>query len=73
MQFFHQPDLIYLIRPIRLFYIQVIDKKFKLAANDNALRHKIEYPERGIIYDRQGKIMVYNEPAYDLMVIPEKS
>ncbi|MBX7202489.1 MAG: penicillin-binding protein 2 [Bacteroidia bacterium] len=61
--------LIYLIR---LFYIQVIDKKFKLAANDNALRHKIEYPERGIIYDRQGKIMVYNEPAYDLMVIPKR-
>jgi penicillin-binding protein 2 len=57
---------------IRLFYIQVIDKTFKLAADDNALRHKIEYPERGIIYDRKGKIMVYNEPAYDLMVIPKR-
>lgn len=57
---------------VRLFYIQVIDKTFKLAADDNALRHKIEYPERGIIYDRAGKILVYNEPAYDLMVIPKK-
>ena len=57
---------------IRLFYIQVINDKYKLAANDNALRHKIEYPERGVIYDRNGKILVYNEAAYDLMVIPKR-
>lgn len=57
---------------IRLFFIQVIDKSYKLAADDNALRHKIEYPERGIIYDRNGKILVYNEPAFDLMVIPKQ-
>ena len=56
----------------RLFYIQVLDDKYKLAANDNALRHKIEYPERGVIYDRNGKILVYNEAAYDLMVIPKR-
>lgn len=57
---------------IRLFYIQVINDKYKLAADDNALRHKIEYPERGVIYDRNGKILVYNEAAYDLMVIPKR-
>ena len=61
---------------IRLFYIQVIDDSYKLAADDNALRHKIEYPERGVIYDRYGKkannILVYNEAAYDLMVIPKR-
>lgn len=57
---------------IRLFYIQVIEDRYKLAANDNALRHKIEYPERGVIYDRKGKILVYNEAAYDLMVIPKR-
>lgn len=56
----------------RLFYIQVLDDKYKLAANDNALRHKTEYPERGVIYDRNGKILVYNEAAYDLMVIPKR-
>ncbi len=56
----------------RIFYIQVINDKYKLAANDNALRHLIEYPERGIIYDRNGKILVYNEAAYDLMVIPKQ-
>lgn len=61
--------IIYLIR---IFYIQVIDDSYKLSANDNALRHKIEYPERGVIYDRNGKILVYNEAAYDLMVIPRK-
>lgn len=61
---------------IRLFYIQVVDDSYKLAADDNALRHKIEYPERGVIYDRYGKkannILVYNEAAYDLMVIPKR-
>jgi penicillin-binding protein 2 len=57
---------------IRLFYIQVVEDRYKLAANDNALRHKIEYPERGVIYDRNGKILVYNEAAYDLMVIPKR-
>jgi len=57
---------------LRLFWIQVVDDKYKLAANDNALRHKIEYPERGVIYDRNGKILVYNEAAYDLMVIPKR-
>jgi penicillin-binding protein 2 len=56
----------------RIFYIQVVNDKYKLAANDNALRHLIEYPERGIIYDRNGKILVYNEAAYDLMVIPKQ-
>lgn len=56
----------------RLFYIQVIDAQYKLQADDNALRHKIQYPERGIIYDRNGKILVYNEAAYDLMVIPRQ-
>lgn len=61
--------LVYLTR---LFYIQVVDDKYKLAANDNALRHKIEYPERGVIYDRNGEILVYNEAAYDLMVIPRR-
>jgi len=57
---------------VRLFYIQVIDDSYKLSANDNALRHKIEYPERGVIYDRNGKILVFNEAAYDLMVIPRR-
>ncbi len=55
---------------IRLFYIQVIDDSYKLSAENNVMRYVTEYPARGLIYDRTGKVMVYNQPAYDLMVIP---
>ncbi|PCH95042.1 MAG: penicillin-binding protein 2 [Bacteroidetes bacterium] len=56
---------------IRLFYIQVIDDSYKLSAENNVLRYVTEYPARGLVYDRNGKVMVYNQPAYDLMVIPK--
>jgi penicillin-binding protein 2 len=55
----------------RLFYIQVIDKSYKLAATQNAIEKQIEYPQRGVIYDRKGKYLVKNEPSYDLMVTPK--
>lgn len=58
---------------IRLFYIQVIDDKYKLDANNNVLRYNTEYPSRGLVYDRNGKLLVYNEAAYDLMVIPRQA
>lgn len=61
--------LIYLIR---LFYLQVIDDSYKLDANNNVLRYNTEYPARGLVYDRNGKLLVYNEAAYDLMVIPRQ-
>jgi penicillin-binding protein 2 len=64
--------LIGIIYSVRLFYIQVINDKYKLDATNNVIRHVTQYPARGIIYDRKGKIMVYNEPAYDLMVIPKQ-
>lgn len=54
----------------RLFYIQVIDTSYKLSADNNVLRHITQYPARGIVYDRHGELLVYNEAAYDLMVIP---
>lgn len=57
----------------RLFYIQVIDDKYKLDANNNVLRYNTEYPSRGLVYDRNGKLLVYNEAAYDLMVIPRQA
>jgi penicillin-binding protein 2 len=56
----------------RLFYIQVIDDKYKLSADNNVLRKIIIYPARGVILDRHGKILVQNEPVYDLMVIPNQ-
>lgn len=55
---------------VRLFYIQVIDKSYTLSANNNVLRYVTQYPARGLIYDRKGKLLVYNEAVYDLMVLP---
>lgn len=65
--------LIALIYLCRLFYIQVIDDKYKIDARNNALRSLTEYPVRGYIYDRNGKLLVVNEPSYDLMVIPRET
>ncbi|MCG8319405.1 MAG: penicillin-binding protein 2 [Cytophagales bacterium] len=56
----------------RLFSLQVLDKNYKLAAEDNAMRPIIEYPYRGVIYDRNGKLIVHNTPVYDLMIIPKE-
>src|SRR3954462_2023761 len=56
----------------RLFYIQVIDDTYKLDARSQAFRNTTDYPARGNIYDRNGKLLVYNEAAYDLMVLPKQ-
>jgi len=56
----------------RLFYIQIIDESYKLSADNNVIRYVTQYPARGIIYDRNGKVLVINQPAYDLMVIPHQ-
>ncbi len=56
----------------RLFYIQVIDDSYKLDARNQAFRYTTEFPVRGYIYDRKHKLLVYNEAAYDLMVIPKE-
>jgi penicillin-binding protein 2 len=56
---------------LRLFYIQVVDNSYKLSANNNVLRYVTDYPARGLIYDRNGKLVVYNAPVYDLMIIPK--
>jgi penicillin-binding protein 2 len=57
---------------IRLFYIQIIDRSYTLSANNNVLRYVTQFPARGLIYDRNGKLIVYNEAVYDLMVIPNQ-
>lgn len=54
----------------RLFYIQIVNKSYRISAENNALRPVTQYPARGLIYDRNGRLMVYNQAAYDLMVIP---
>jgi penicillin-binding protein 2 len=62
-------SLIYLMR---LFYIQVLNDSYKMSANNNVLRYMTEYPARGLVYDREGVLLVYNEAAYDLMVTPRQ-
>lgn len=54
----------------RLYSIQLDDDKYKNSANNNAFLKKTVYPSRGIIYDRNGELVVYNQPAYDVMMIP---
>jgi len=56
----------------RLFYLQVIDKSYLLSANNNVLRKVVIYPARGVILDRNGKVLVQNEPVYDLLVTPRE-
>ena len=53
----------------RLFYIQLIDDRYKDMANNNALRHVVQYPPRGEVRDRNGEFIVQSREAYDLMVI----
>ncbi len=55
---------------VRLFYIQIVDKTYRVSAANNALRPVTQYPARGLIYDRNGELIVYNQAAYDLLVIP---
>lgn len=57
---------------IRLFSIQVMDSSYRLAAENNIIQKIIEYPYRGLIYDRNGELIVYNAPIYDLMVVPRE-
>lgn len=62
--------LVFTVYVIRLFSLQVIDKSYRMTASSNVLRYVTQYPARGLIYDRHGDLLVYNEAAYDLMVIP---
>jgi penicillin-binding protein 2 len=55
---------------IRLFYIQVIDSSYKLSAENNSQRIETIYAARGLIYDRNHKLLVFNQPTYDLMIAP---
>ncbi len=56
----------------RLFYLQLIDDSYLLSANNNVLRKMVIYPARGVILDRNGKVLVQNEPVYDLLVTPRE-
>jgi len=59
-----------LILLIRLFTIQVVKDTYRMSADNNVLRYVTQYPARGLIFDRNKKLIVYNQAAYDLMVVP---
>jgi len=61
--------LIVTIYIIRLFTLQLMSDDYKKNADSNAFLKKIDYPSRGIITARNGELMVYNQPAYDIMVV----
>ncbi|HLN56067.1 MAG TPA: penicillin-binding protein 2 [Bacteroidales bacterium] len=56
----------------KLFYLQVGQDSYRLSAENNVLRYVTQYPARGLIYDRNGKLAVSNMAAYDLMIIPSQ-
>ena len=56
----------------KLFVIQIIDDRYKLDADNNSMVYSIIYPTRGIIHDRNGRILVGNKVAYDLLVTPRE-
>lgn len=60
---------IVVVYTIRLFALQLMSDDYKKNADSNAFLKKIEFPSRGLIYDRNGKLMVYNQPSYDIMVV----
>lgn len=57
---------------VRLFYLQVIDDTYIKKSENNALKIVYEYPERGYVFDRNGKLLIANQPSYDIMVIPRE-
>ena len=62
--------IIAIIYAVRLFDLQLNDERYKRSADSNAFLKKTVFPSRGLMYDRDGELVVYNQPAYDVMLIP---
>ena len=64
--------LVGLVFVVRLGVLQIFEtKKYQTIAEQQALRNITIYPARGLVYDRNGKLLVYNDVVYDLMVVPK--
>ena len=61
--------VIVLIYLIRLFTLQIMSEDYKKNADSNAFLNKTQYPSRGVMYDRNGNLLVYNQPAYDVTMV----
>lgn len=58
---------------IRLFTLQIMSDDYKKNADSNAFLKKIDFPSRGVVTDRNGKLLVYNQPSYDIMVVTNEA
>lgn len=61
--------VIVIVYIIRLFTLQLLSDDYRKSADSNAFLKKVEFPSRGVIRDRNGKLLVYNQPSYDIMVV----
>ncbi|MBN1252933.1 MAG: penicillin-binding protein 2 [Bacteroidales bacterium] len=64
--------LILLIYIAKLASLQIMENTYKRSADNNVFRHIIQYPSRGLIFDRNGDLLVYNQPVYDVIVVPNE-
>lgn len=64
--------IIVMVYILRLFDLQIMTDDYKKNADSNAFLNKIQYPSRGAIYDRNGKLLVFNQPAYDITFVPRE-
>ncbi len=62
--------LVSILFAYRLFSLQVLDDSYKAAADNNIIQAEIEYPFRGLVYDRNKELLVANKAMFDLLVIP---
>lgn len=62
-----------IIFSIRLFYIQILDEDYKVAAENNVVQKIVQYPFRGLVYDSKDSLVIYNSPVYDLMIVPKEA
>ncbi|MDR0835442.1 MAG: penicillin-binding protein 2 [Tannerella sp.] len=61
--------VLFLVFIVRFFFLQIVSNDYKRWADSNAFQKRTLYPSRGVIYDRKGNLLVYNQPSYDVMVI----
>jgi len=57
----------------RLFYIQILEEDYKIAAENNVVQKIVQYPFRGLVYDNKDSLIIYNSPVYDLMIVPTEA
>lgn len=61
--------IVVVVYSMRLFYLQIIDQSTRDKAESNALIRQTIYPSRGLIYDRNGELLVFNQPIYEVTLV----